>query len=54
MDENWRREQKRRDIVWTGIIIGGILLGLFIKRVSIGLMIGLVLGLLAVGLGRKR
>lgn len=52
MDQR-KREQTRRDIVWTGAIILGLLLGFFIKRIHIGLLIGLVLGLLAAGLGRK-
>ena len=48
-----KRDQTRKDIVWAGAIILGILLGFFIKRIQIGLIIGLVLGLLAVGLGTK-
>ncbi len=37
------------------MIIAGLLIGIFIKRVQVGLLIGVVLGLLAAGLaaGRK-
>jgi len=48
--------QSRRDIGFVLAIGLGLVLGVFIKRVQIGLLIGLGLGLLAAGLvsGRKR
>ncbi|ULQ56885.1 hypothetical protein KJS94_01570 [Flavihumibacter rivuli] len=48
--------QGRRDIGIGICIVLGLIIGAFIKRVHIGLLIGLGLGLLASGLiaGRKR
>lgn len=47
-------DQKRGGIAFFFIIILGLVIGFLIKRVHIGLLIGLVLGLLASGLMRKR
>ena len=41
---------QRREIGFVLAIVFGLLLGIFIKRVRIGLLIGLVLGLLAAGM----
>jgi hypothetical protein len=48
--------QRRREIGFGIAIVLGLLLGIFIKRVKIGLLIGLALGLLAAGMisGRKK
>ena len=47
-------DHKRGGIAFFFIIILGLVIGFLIKRVHIGLLIGLVLGLLASGLMRKR
>ena len=44
----------RGNIAFVLIILLGYVLGLLIKRVSIGLILGLAIGLLASGLLRKR
>lgn len=44
----------RRNVVLVVAIVGGLLIGIFIKRVHIGLLIGLVLGLVISGLTRKK
>lgn len=48
--------QSRREIGFVIAIVFGLLLGIFIKRVRIGLLIGLALGLLAAAMlsGRKK
>lgn len=45
----------RRNVALAACIIGGLAIGLFIKRVPIGLLIGLVMGLLIAGMlsGKK-
>jgi uncharacterized protein YqgC (DUF456 family) len=45
---------QRRNVALAAAIVGGLVLGIFIKRVHIGLLIGLVIGLLVSGLVRKR
>ena len=47
-------DQRRGTIAFIFIVLLGYLLGFFIKRVQVGLIIGLVLGLLASGIVRKR
>lgn len=44
----------RRDITVGVVIIIGLVIGFLIKRVHVGLMIGVALGLLAGGLLSKR
>jgi hypothetical protein len=44
----------RQNMIIVLIIITGLAIGLFIKRVPVGLMIGVVLGLVAVGLSSTR
>jgi uncharacterized protein YqgC (DUF456 family) len=44
----------RRNVALTAAIVGGLLIGIFIKRVHIGLLIGLAIGLLVSGLMRRR
>jgi hypothetical protein len=47
-------DQKRGNIAFVFLIIVGLGIGFLIKRVHIGLIIGLGLGLLASGILRKR
>ena len=47
-------DQKRGTIAFAFIMILGLIIGIFIKRVQLGLIIGLVLGLLGSGLLRRR
>ena len=44
----------RRNVALVVAIVGGLVLGIFIKRVHIGLLIGLGIGLLVSGLIRRR
>ncbi|HEY0679328.1 MAG TPA: hypothetical protein VGD17_13650 [Chitinophagaceae bacterium] len=44
----------RRNLALTVAIVGGLILGIFIKRLHIGLLIGLVIGLVISGLARKK
>jgi F0F1-type ATP synthase assembly protein I len=48
-------QHSRREIGFILAMVIGLLLGFFIKRVKLGLLIGLALGLLAAGMisGRK-
>ena len=47
-------DQKRGTVGFAFAIILGLLIGIFIKRVQIGLIIGIVLGLLGSNLLRRR
>jgi uncharacterized membrane protein (UPF0136 family) len=47
-------DQKRGTIAFAFVIILGLIIGIFIKRVQVGLIIGLVLGLLGSGMLRRR
>lgn len=47
-------DSKRGGIAFAFLIIVGLVIGFLIKRVHIGLLIGLALGLLASGILRKR
>ncbi|MEO6916151.1 MAG: hypothetical protein ABI151_11245 [Chitinophagaceae bacterium] len=42
--------ETRRKITWIIVIAFGLVIGMFLKRVSAGLLIGVVLGLLAAGI----
>ena len=44
----------RRNVALAVAIVGGLLIGIFIKRVHIGLLIGLVLGLVISGMTRRK
>ena len=48
--------QSRREIGFAIAIVLGLVLGIFIKRVQLGLLLGLGIGLLAAGMisGRKK
>jgi hypothetical protein len=55
MQMNERKPDKKRATVgFFFAIVLGLVLGIFIKRVQLGLLIGLVLGLLGSNLLRKR
>lgn len=45
--------EKRRKVSIVFLVVLGLVIGILIKRVHIGLLIGLTLGLLAAGLRRK-
>ena len=47
-------DEKRGNIAFVFLIVVGLAIGFLIKRVHIGLLIGLALGLLASGILRKR
>lgn len=47
-------DQNRAFIAFAFVMIIGLIIGIFIKRVQLGLVIGLVLGLLGSGLLRRR
>ena len=47
-------DEKRGGIAFIFLIIIGLVIGFLIKRVHVGLLIGLALGLLASGILRKR
>ena len=47
-------DRMRGNIGFAFAIILGLIIGIFIKRVQIGLIIGLVLGVLGSGLFRKK
>lgn len=54
MNEQKRTENFRKDIAGVFAIILGLAIGLFIRRVKVGLLIGVVLGLIAVQLFRRK
>ena len=47
-------DEKRGTVAFTLLVIVGLIIGIFIKRVSIGLLIGLALGFLGSGMLRSR
>ena len=47
-------DEKRGGIAFVFLIVVGLVIGFLIKRVHVGLLIGLALGLLASGILRKR
>jgi uncharacterized membrane protein (UPF0136 family) len=49
-----KRDTTRANITFAFVIILGLIIGIFIKRVSVGLVIGLALGLLGSGLLRRK
>jgi uncharacterized membrane protein (UPF0136 family) len=49
-----RPSEGRRNTALVIAILAGLIIGVFIKRVQIGLIIGIVLGLLIMGLSRRR
>jgi hypothetical protein len=49
-----KTDTKRGNIAFMFVIVLGIVLGIFIRRVQLGLIIGLALGLLGSGLVKRR
>jgi uncharacterized membrane protein (UPF0136 family) len=47
-------DRRRGNLAFILIVLAGYLLGFFLKRVQLGLIIGLALGLMATMLPRKR
>ncbi len=47
-------ESNRRFIMFAFVIVVGYVIGIFLKRVTLGLVIGLVLGVLGSGLLKRR
>lgn len=47
-------DEKRGGIAFVFLIVVGLVIGFLIKRVHVGLLIGLALGLFASGILRKR
>ena len=47
-------DQKRGNIAFAFLIVVGLVIGFLLKRVHVGLLIGLALGFLASGMLRKR
>ncbi|MBD0377890.1 MAG: hypothetical protein ICV51_19965 [Flavisolibacter sp.] len=47
-------DAKRANIAFVFLIIVGLVIGFLIRRVHIGLLIGLAMGLMAAGVWRKR
>ena len=47
-------DEKRGTVAFAFVIVLGLIIGIFLRRVQIGLIIGLVLGLLGSGLLRRR
>lgn len=53
MDSKQQADITRRNIAGVVAILLGLAIGLFIKRVKIGLLIGIVLGFIAISLFRR-
>lgn len=49
-----KRDEKRGVVSFGFVILLGLVIGIFLKRVQLGLLIGLVLGLLGSTLIRRR
>jgi F0F1-type ATP synthase assembly protein I len=47
-------DNRRRDMAGILAIVSGLALGLFIKRIKLGLIIGIVLGFIAYSLLRRK
>ncbi|MFI5187103.1 MAG: hypothetical protein ACHQF0_10285 [Chitinophagales bacterium] len=54
MSQEKRTENLRKDMVGMFAIVLGLAIGLFIRRVKVGLLIGIVLGLIAISLFRRK
>jgi len=54
MDDSLQKERRRKDIAGVVAILLGLSIGLLIKRVKVGLLIGLVLGVIAVMLLKRK
>lgn len=49
-----KTSEQRRNMTIVLVVVFGLLIGLFIKRVPVGLLIGVVLGLLVASFSAKR
>jgi len=54
MDSQKRAENLRKDMVGVLAILLGLAIGLFIRRIKIGLLIGIVLGFIAIALLKRK
>ena len=54
MNKDQQADITRRNIAGVVAILLGLAIGIFIKRVRLGLLIGLVLGFIAISLFRKK
>jgi hypothetical protein len=54
MNKDQQADVTRRNIAGVVAILLGLAIGLFIKRVRIGLLIGIVLGFITISLLRKK
>jgi hypothetical protein len=54
MDREQQADITRRNIAAIAAIVLGLAIGIFIKRIRIGLLIGIVLGFIAISLLKKR
>jgi hypothetical protein len=54
MNKDQQADITRRNIAAVVAILLGLAIGIFIKRVRVGLLIGMVLGFIAISLFRKR
>jgi len=54
MDSQKKADNLRRDIAGVFAIVLGLAIGLFIRRIKIGLLIGLVLGFIAISLFKRK
>jgi F0F1-type ATP synthase assembly protein I len=54
MNKEQQADATRRNIAGIVAILLGLAIGIFIKRVRVGLLIGLVLGFVAISLFRKK
>jgi hypothetical protein len=53
MDPQKRADNMRKDVAGVLALVLGLAIGLFIRRVKVGLLIGIVLGFIAISLFRK-
>ena len=54
MDREQQADITRRNIAAIAAIVLGLAIGIFIKRIRIGLLIGIVLGFIAISLLKER
>ena len=54
MNEQKRADNLRKDIAGVVAIVLGLAIGLFIRRIKVGLLIGIVLGFIAISLLKRK
>jgi len=54
MNKDQQADITRRNIAGVAAIVLGLAIGIFIKRIKVGLLIGIVLGFIAISLFRKK